>query len=69
MKQFGKPRLWKPWNVAAPSRHFSVSVRPSRPYDLVAGAARVVGADLEAGGVDQAVELVLAPRRPRRRAA
>ena len=26
---------------------------------LVAGAARVVGADLEAGGVDQAVELVL----------
>ena len=27
--------------------------------DLVAGAARVVGADLEAGGEDQAVDLVL----------
>ena len=31
MKQFGKPRLCMPWNVDAPSAHFSVSVRPSRP--------------------------------------
>ncbi len=48
-----------PWNVDAPSAHFSLSVTPSRPMQLVAGAAGVVGADLEAGREDQAVELVL----------
>ena len=31
MKQFGKPRLCIPWNVATPSCHFSLSVTPSRP--------------------------------------
>ena len=34
---------------------------------VVAGAARVLGADLEAGRVDDAVDLVLHARRPRRR--
>ena len=33
--------------------------QPVAAVDLVAGAAREVGADLEAGGVDQAVDLVL----------
>ena len=36
MKQFGKPRLCMPCSVRTPSAHFSVSVTPSRPYDLVA---------------------------------
>ena len=60
MKQFGKPWTWRPWSVRTPSRHFSVSVSPSRPTISIAGAARVVGADLEAGREDEAVELVLA---------
>ena len=34
---------------------------------VVAGAARVLGADLEARRVDDAVDLVVARRRPRRR--
>ena len=59
MKQFGKPRLWKPWRVDAPSRPLLGERHAVAAVDLVAGAARVVGADLEAGGVDQAVELVL----------
>ena len=59
MKQFGKPRLCMPCSVATPFAHFSVSVTPPRPYEFVAGAARVVGADLEAGRVDEAVDLVL----------
>ena len=59
MKQFGKPRVCMPCSVDAPSAHFSVSVDAVAPDDLVAGPAGVVGADLEAGGVDEAVELVL----------
>jgi len=31
MKQFGKPRLWKPCRVETPSAHFSLSVCPPRP--------------------------------------
>jgi hypothetical protein len=64
MKQLGKPREWKPWNVDAPSAHFSVSVTPSPPVHLVAGAAGVVGADLEARRVDEAVDRVLDPVGP-----
>ncbi len=31
MNRFGNPRVCMPWNVDAPSAHFSVRVRPSRP--------------------------------------
>jgi len=47
-----------PWSVRTPSAQCCVRVRPPRPEP---GAARVVGADLEPGREDQAVELVLDP--------
>ena len=65
---FGKPRVIMPNRVAAPSAHFSAMRASAAPDDLVAGAAgerRELG--LEAGGVDDAVDLVLLPvddRRP-----
>ena len=42
-----------------PSAQCSDSRSPSRPIGLEAGAAGVLGADLEARGEDQAVELVV----------
>ena len=59
MKQFGKPRLCMPCSVAMPSAHFSVSVSTAAAEQLVARAARVVRAHLEARREDQAVQLVL----------
>ena len=47
--------------------HFSVSVTPSRPIDLEARAAGVVGAHLETRREDQTIELVARLRRRRRR--
>ena len=64
---FGNPAVIIPNRLAAPSAHFSAMVTSAAADDLVAGAAgerRDLG--LEAGGVDDAVELVLAARRPRR---
>ena len=60
MKQFGKPRMCRPWNVRTPSAHFSREREAVAPDDPVARTVRVVGADLEARGEDQAVERVLA---------
>ena len=59
MKQFGKPWTCIPCSVRMPSAHFSVRLWPPASVELEAGATRVVGADLEAAGVDQAVQLVL----------
>ena len=49
----------KPCRVRKPSAQWSVRVLPSAAVDLEAGAAGVGGADLEAGGEDDAVDLVL----------
>ena len=48
-----------PCSVRMPSAQRSESVTPPRPTVVEAGAARVVGADLEARREDQAVELVV----------
>ena len=42
--------------MRTPSRHFSVSVKPSRPTRSKPGAPRIVGADLESGCEDQAID-------------
>ena len=57
--RFGKPWTWMPCRLRMPSAQCSVKRPPVAAGDLVARAAGVVGADLEARGVDQAVELVL----------
>ena len=59
-KAFGKPCTWMPCLVRMPSAQASDSFSPSRPVEVEAGAALVLGADLEAGRVDDAVDLVLA---------
>ena len=48
-----------PCKVDVPSAHFSRQRDAVAAVQLVARAAGVVGADLEAGGEDQAVDLVL----------
>ena len=67
MKQFGKPRLCMPCKRRDAVRPLLGERHAVAAVQLVAGAARVVGADLEAGGEDQAVELVLHAVRRRRR--
>ncbi len=59
MNRFGKPCTWMPCRLRMPSAQSSESVTPSRPTVVEAGAPRELGADLEARGVDQAVELVV----------
>ena len=66
--RFGKPRVNRPWKVLAPPFHLSVSVRPPRPRHLEAQAAGEIGAHLEAGAEDQAIQRVLLARPPPRRA-
>ena len=58
MKQLGKPRGGQAVERRQPSAHLSVSVMPIAADEFVARAAGVVGADLEAGREDEAVELV-----------
>ena len=58
-RQLGRPRVRKPCRVAAPSAHFSDSVTPSRPWTSKPSRRVTAAPDLEPGGVDQAVELVL----------
>ena len=60
MNMFGKPRVVMPCRLMTPSFHFSSIVMPSRPmivWPARRGERRELG--LEAGGVDDAVELVL----------
>ena len=51
-----------PCLVRMPAAQCSDSLTPPRPVMIEAGAALVFGADLEAGGVDDAVELVFLAR-------
>ena len=48
-----------PWSVDVPSAHFSLSVSAVAADELAAGAPGEVGADLEPGREDQAVDFVL----------
>ena len=56
---FGKPCTCIPCSERIPSRQYSDRLIPVGADDVVAGPPRVVGADLEPGGIDQAVDLVL----------
>ena len=44
-----------------PLAHLSLRERPLRADDVVAGPAGVAGADLEAGGEDDAIDRILGP--------
>src|ERR1700759_1922244 len=62
--RFGNPRTWMPCSVGIPSAQDPDSVPPPRPPPaaaghLEAGPPGVRGTDLEAGAVDDAVQLVL----------
>ena len=59
MKRFGKPSTWMPCRLRMPSAQCSESGLAVASGRLEAGAARVLGADLEARSEDEAVELVV----------
>ena len=60
MNKLGKPRVMIPCRVAGPAAHLSARFTPPRPMICVGGTPgerRHLG--LEAGGVDETVELVI----------